>query len=79
MIPPTIKHRRVIQSIRLPIEVRFASIDIPWYTFSVRPTIPESENLKIAMKRFEGKENEDFCEEDYFSFEELIFCEEKTF
>ena len=49
------------------------------YTFSVRPTIPESENLKIAMKKFNEEENEDFCEEEYFTFEDLIFIEEETF
>ena len=49
------------------------------YTFSIRPTILESENLKIAMKKFDEEENKDFCEEEYFNFEELIFGEEKTF
>ena len=48
------------------------------YTFSVRPTIPESRNVKVAMKKFDEKENEDFCEE-YFNFEELNFGEEKSF
>ena len=41
------------------------------YTFSVRPIIPESENLKIAMKKIDEEENEDFCEEEYFIFEAL--------
>ena len=49
------------------------------YTFSVRQTIPESENSKIALKKFDEEENEDFCEEEYFNFEELSFGEEKTF
>ena len=49
------------------------------YTFSVRPTIPESKNLKIPMKKFDEEENEDFFEEEYFNFEELSFGEEKTF
>ena len=49
------------------------------YTFSVRLTIPESENLKIAMKRFDEEENKDFCEEEYFNFEDLSLGEEKTF
>ena len=49
------------------------------YTFSVRPTIPESKNVKIAMKKFDEEENEDFFEEEYFNFEELSFGEEKTF
>ena len=35
------------------------------YTFSVRPTIPESRNVKVAMKKFDEKENEDFCEEGF--------------
>ena len=49
------------------------------YTFFVRPTIPESRNIKVAMKKFDEEENEDFCEEEYFNFEELSFGEEKTF
>ena len=49
------------------------------YTYSVGATIPESENLKIEMTRFYEEENEDFCEEEYFNFEDLIFGEEKTF
>ena len=49
------------------------------YTFSVRPTIPESKNVKITMKKFDEEENEDFFEEEYFNFEELTFGEEKTF
>ena len=47
------------------------------YTFSVRPTIPESENVAVAMKKFDEKENKDLCEEEYFNFEELSFGEEK--
>ena len=46
--------------------------------FSPRPTIPESRNVKFAMERFDEEENEDFCEEDYFNFEELSFVEEKN-
>ena len=49
------------------------------YTFSVRPTIPESKNVKIPVKKFDEEENEDFFEEEYFNFEELSFSEEKTF
>ena len=49
------------------------------YTFSVSPTIPEFRNVKVAMKNFDEEENEDFCEEEYFNFEELSFSEEKTF
>ena len=41
------------------------------YTFSVRPTIPESRNVKVAMKKIDEEENEDFCEEEYLNFEEL--------
>ena len=52
---------------------------MPCYTFSVRPTIPESKNVAVAMKKFDEKENEDFCEEEYFNFENLIFGEEKTY
>ena len=46
------------------------------YTFSVRPTIPESKNVKIPMKKYDEEENEDFFEEEYFNFEELSFGEE---
>ena len=49
------------------------------YTFSVRPTIPESKNIKVSKEKFDEEENEDFCEEEYFNFEDLIFIEEKTF
>ena len=49
------------------------------YTFSVRPTIPESKKVKIAMRIFDEEENEDFFEEEYFNFEELSFGEEITF
>ena len=49
------------------------------YTFSVRPTIPESKKVAVAMKKIDEKENEDFCEEEYINFEELSFGEEKTF
>ena len=41
------------------------------YTFSVRPIIPESKNLKTAMKEIDEEENEDFWEEEYFIFEAL--------
>ena len=43
------------------------------------PTIPESRNVKVAMKNIDEEENEDFCEEEYFNSEELSFSEEKTF
>ena len=29
------------------------------YTFSARPTIPESRNVKVAMKKFDEEENEE--------------------
>ena len=31
--------------------------------------IPESRNVKVAMKKIAEEENEDFCEEEYFNFE----------
>ena len=49
------------------------------YTFSVWLTIPESRNVKVAIKKFDEGENEDFCEEEYFNFKEISFGEEKTF
>ena len=48
------------------------------HTFSVRPTIPESKNIKVVMKKFGEEKNEDFCEDKYFNFEDLIFGK-KTF
>ena len=49
------------------------------YTVSIRPTIPESKNVKVAMKKFDEDENKDFCEEEYFNFGELSFGKEKHF
>ena len=49
------------------------------YTFSVRRTISESKKLKITIEKFDEEENEDFCEDKYFNFEDLSFAEEKTF
>ena len=49
------------------------------YTFSVRPTFPESKKVKITIKKFDEEENEDFFEDKYFNFENLIFGAEKTF
>ena len=48
------------------------------YTFSVTPTFLDSENLKIAIKKINEEENEDFYEEEYFNFEELTSGEEKN-
>ena len=41
---------------------------ITCYTFSVKPTILESKNVKAVMKKIDEEENEDFCEEGYFNF-----------
>ena len=46
------------------------------YTFSVS-WIQKFKSQK--WKNFDEEENEDFCEEEYFNFEDLIFGEEKTF
>ena len=48
-------------------------------TFSVRPTIPESKNVAVTMKKSNEKENEDFCEEEYFNFEELSSVKKNIF
>ena len=56
-----------------------ASKTMTCYTFSVTPTFLDSENLKIAMKKINEEENEDFYEEEYFNFEELTSGEEKHF
>ena len=42
------------------------------YTFSVRQIIPESKNLRTAMKKINEKENEDFSQGQYFNFDDLI-------
>ena len=47
------------------------------YTYSVKAIIPESGNLKVKMKIINEEENKEFCEEDYFNFDGLIFGEEK--
>ena len=49
------------------------------YTFFARPTIPESRNLKVAMKKFDEEENEDFCEEEYFNLKSLVSVRKKHF
>ena len=49
------------------------------YKFSVRPTIPEYRNVKVAMEKFDEEQNEDFCEEEYFNLAQLSFGEEKHF
>ena len=33
---------------------------ITCYTYSVRPTIPESKNIKVGMKKIDEVENKDF-------------------
>ena len=58
---------------------QLANRAIACYTYSVKATIPESENLKIKMKKIHEEENEGFCEEEYLNFKEVIFGEEKTF
>ena len=42
-----------------------------YYTFAVRPTNPESDNLKIAMKKFDEEENEDFFKKKFSFFEKI--------
>ena len=49
------------------------------YTFSVRKIIPESTNLKTAMKNINEIENEDFSQGQYFNFDDLIFSENEIF
>ena len=48
------------------------------YTFSVRPIILESKNVKVTLKKFDEEENEDFYEEQYFNFEDLYFHRRKN-
>ena len=39
-------------------------------SYSVRAIILESENLAVTMtKKIDEEENEDFCKDDYFNFE----------
>ena len=51
------------------------------YKFSIRPIIPESENVKVSMKKFDEDENEDFCEEEKKSISTLrtLFSAKKTY
>ena len=56
-----------------------ANKTIPCYTFSVRPIISASKNIKIATKKIDEEENEDFCEGEYFVLEALIIGEKKHF
>ena len=49
------------------------------YTFSVRQIIPESKNLRTAMKNINEKENEDFSQGQYFNFDDLILSENEIF
>ena len=48
------------------------------YTYSVTPPNPDSENLEISMEKINEEESEDFCEEEYFDFEEDSFSEENN-
>ena len=51
-----------------------------FYTFSVRPTIPESKNVAVVMKKIDEKENEDICEEEYIStLKSLVSVKKKHF
>ena len=50
---------------------------ITCYTFSVRPTIPKSKNVKITMKKFDEEENEEFCEEEKSSTLKTLFSMKK--
>ena len=49
------------------------------YIFSVRQIIPESKNLRTAMKNINEKENEDFSQGQYFNFDDLILSENEIF
>ena len=48
------------------------------YTFSVRPTIPESKNIKVVMKEIDEGENEDFKKSISF-FRTLFSVKKKDF
>ena len=49
------------------------------YPFSLRKIIPESKNLKTAMKNINEKENEDFSQGQYFKFDDLVRSEYEIF
>ena len=49
------------------------------YTFSVRPIIPESENLKIAMKKLMKKKMKTFAKRSILSLRPLISAKNKHF
>ena len=73
---PTIVNFSYLSCIKCVFDLRNKTMTC--YTFSVRTTISEFKSVKVEMKRFDEEENEDFCEEEYFNFEDLIFSEEKT-
>ena len=50
-----------------------------YYTFSVKATSSAFKKRKIAMKKINEEENEDFFEEDYFSFQSPNLGENQTF
>ena len=49
------------------------------YRFSVRKIIPESKNLRTALKNINEKENENFSQGQYFNFDDLILSEIEIF
>ena len=54
-------------------------IQYTYYTFSARSMFSASGYKKIATKNIEENENEQPEEEEYFTFEALIFPEFSTF
>ena len=49
------------------------------YTFSVWSIIPQSETLKIAMKKIDEEENERLAKKSISTLKDLIFGGEKHF
>ena len=54
--------------------VNFSLIYLTKYTFSVRPTIPESENLQMVMVKIDEEENKILSLRTLFSAKEIHFC-----
>ena len=49
------------------------------YTFSVRPTIPESKNAKVAMKKLMKKKMKTFAEKSISTLKSLVSVRKKHF
>ena len=54
-------------------EISLRALTIVNFCNSVRPVISASKNMKIATKKINEEEIEDFCKEEYFNFQLSAF------